>query len=145
MQITKKEGGYIVEGYAAKFDETTDLGKFRERIQRGAFKNVLDNDVRFLLNHDGLTLARTTNGTLKLREDATGLHYTAELNDTTAGRDLYAAIKRGDISQSSFAFTIDRQSWSDDNSTRTVEQVGRLLDVSAVVYPAYENSSVKAL
>ncbi len=143
MNAEKNQDGYTIKGYAAKFNDTTNLGNFSERIARGAFAEALDHDVRFLINHDGLTLARTTNGTLQLREDSTGLHYTAQLNNTTASRDLFEAIKRGDVSQSSFAFTIDRQSWSEDNSTRTVEKVGTLLDVSAVVFPAYKNSSVE--
>ena len=145
FKTTEKNGQLIVSGYAAKYNSPTDLGRFNEQIAPGAFDSAMEQDVRFLVNHDGLALARTTNGTLKLSSDKVGLKYEAHLNDTTASRDLYEAIKRGDVSQSSFAFTIDRQSWSDDHSTRTVEAVNSLLDVSAVVFPAYKDSSVTAL
>ena len=134
----------IIEGYAANFETTTDLGYFKETIARGAFDEVLEDDVRLLLNHDGAPMARTTNGTLELSVDETGLKYRAALADTQDGRDLYKLIKRGDISQSSFAFTITEEQWSEDRSTRTVEKMGRLLDVSPVTYPAYATTTVTA-
>jgi uncharacterized protein len=134
----------VIEGYAANFDTETDLGYFRETIARGAFDDVLEDDVRLLLNHDGAPMARTTNGTLELSVDENGLKYRAALADTQDGRDLYKLIKRGDISQSSFAFTISDEKWSEDRSTRTVQKMGRLLDVSPVTYPAYATTTVSA-
>jgi len=134
----------IVEGYASNFDVEYDLGYFKESVARGAFDSVLEDDVRFLLNHTGAPLARTTNGTLELTVDETGLRYRAALADTQDGRDLYKLIKRGDISQSSFAFTIDADKWSEDRSTRTITKVGRLLDVSSVTYPASPSTTVAA-
>lgn len=134
----------VIEGYAANFDQTTDLGYFRETIARGAFDDVLEDDVRLLLNHDGAPMARTTNGTLELSVDESGLRYRAALADTQDGRDLYKLIKRGDISQSSFAFTIAEQSWNDDRTERSIDKVGRLMDVSPVTYPAYPTTTVNA-
>ena len=134
----------IVEGYASNFDVEYDLGYFKESVARGAFDDVLEHDVRFLLNHTGAPLARTTNGTLELTVDDTGLRYRAALADTQDGRDLYKLIKRGDITQSSFAFTIDADEWSEDRSTRTITKVGKLLDVSSVTYPASASTSVYA-
>lgn len=134
----------VIEGYAANFEQTTDLGYFQENIARGAFDEVLDNDVRLLLNHAGAPMARTTNGTLELTVDDNGLRYRAALADTQDGRDLYKLIKRGDITQSSFAFTIAEQTWSEDRSTRTIDKVARLLDVSPVTYPAYPTTTVSA-
>jgi len=134
----------IVEGYASNFEVEYDLGYFKESVARGAFDDVLGDDVRFLLNHTGAPLARTTNGTLELTVDETGLRYRAALADTQDGRDLYKLIKRGDITQSSFAFTIDADEWSEDRSTRTITKVGRLLDTSAVTYPASATTSVYA-
>ena len=134
----------IVEGYASNFDVEYDLGYFKESVARGAFDDVLNDDVRFLLNHTGAPLARTTNGTLELTVDETGLRYRAALADTQDGRDLYKLIKRGDINQSSFAFTIDADEWSEDRSTRTITKVGKLLDTSAVTYPASASTSVYA-
>ena len=134
----------VIEGYAANFEQRTDLGYFKEEIARGAFDDVMDDDVRLLLNHEGAPMARTTNGTLELSIDDTGLKYRAALADTQDGRDLYKLIKRGDITQSSFAFTIAEQEWSEDRSTRTVTKMARLLDVSPVTYPAYPTTTVAA-
>ena len=134
----------VVEGYASNFDVEYDLGYFKESVSRGAFDEVLNDDVRFLLNHTGAPLARTTNGTLELSVDETGLKYRAALADTQDGRDLYKLIKRGDITQSSFAFTIDKDEWSEDRSTRTITKIGRLLDTSAVTYPASPSTTVAA-
>ena len=132
-----------LEGYAALFNSVTDLGAFREMIAPGAFDEVLDDDVRLLLNHDGAPLARTKNGTLQLSVDERGLHYRAQLSDTQAGRDLYTMVKRGDISQSSFGFTIKEQDIESDG-LRVIRKIGRLLDVSPVSYPAYEDTEVNA-
>jgi HK97 family phage prohead protease len=134
----------VVEGYASNFDVEYDLGYFKETVARGAFDDVMQDDVRFLLNHTGAPLARTTNGTLELSVDDQGLKYRAALADTQDGRDLYKLIKRGDITQSSFAFTIDSDTWSEDRSTRTITKVGKLLDTSAVTYPASPTASVYA-
>ena len=134
----------VIEGYAANFEQRTDLGYFKEEIARGAFDEVMEDDVRLLLNHEGAPMARTTNGTLELSIDDTGLKYRAALADTQDGRDLYKLIKRGDITQSSFAFTIAEQEWSEDRSTRTVTKMARLLDVSPVTYPAYPTTTVAA-
>ena len=133
-----------VEGYAAVFNQETNLGFFREQIARGAFSDVMEDDVRLLLNHDGAPLARTTNQTLTLSVDDEGLRYEAILSDTTQGRDLYKMIQRGDITQSSFAFTIKGEEWDKETNTRTITKVGRLLDVSPVTYPAYPQASVSA-
>ena len=134
----------VVEGYASNFDVEYDLGYFKETVARGAFDDVMQDDVRFLLNHTGAPLARTTNGTLELSVDDQGLKYRAALADTQDGRDLYKLIKRGDITQSSFAFTIENDTWSEDRSTRTITKVGKLLDTSAVTYPASPTASVYA-
>jgi len=133
-----------VSGYAAMFDDITDLGYFKERIARGAFDGVMEDDVRLLINHTGVPLARTTNGTLDLEVDETGLRYTARLADTTEGRDLYKLIKRGDISQSSFAFTIAEEDYDRKANLRTITKMGSLLDVSPVTYPAYPTTTVAA-
>lgn len=138
------EDNMILEGYAANFDTVTDLGFFQERIAKGAFDNVLEDDVRYLLNHDGMPLARTTNGTLELRVDENGLYTRAIISDTQLGRDTYKAVKRGDISQMSFAFVIDEQQVDTERNLRTVTKVKRLYDVSAVTYPAYPTTTLQA-
>jgi uncharacterized protein len=134
----------VLEGYAAVFDEETDLGAFREKIAPGAFDDVLDNDVRLLVDHNPPPLARTTNGTLQLSVDERGLKYRAELVDTQAARDLYEMVKRGDINQSSFAFTIAEQDYDSEKELRTVTKVAQLFDVAPVTYPAYAQTDVAA-
>lgn len=142
-EMRANEDNLIIEGYAAVFDSVTDLGPFQERIAQGAFSDVLDDDVRLLINHDGVPLARTSNNTLELSQDETGLYYRAQLSDTQAGRDLYEMIKRGDINQSSFAFMIEQER-NDADGVRVIEKVSKLIDVSPVTYPAYQAASVFA-
>ena len=145
LEVREENGEMIIEGYAALYNSETDLGVFRESISPGAFDDVLNDDVRALINHDpSLILGRTSAGTLELSTDEYGLKYRVKLGEQQYAKDLYTSIKRGDISQSSFAFTIKDQSWSEDRSTRKVEKVAKLLDVSPVTYPAYKSATVAA-
>lgn len=131
----------IIEGYAALYDNETNIGPFKETIARGAFDDVLDNDVRALMNHDpNYVLGRTGAGTLELELDDTGLKYRIKLGEQQYAKDLYESVKRGDISQSSFAFTIAEQSWNENRTIRSVDKVATLLDVSPVTYPAYKDT-----
>ena len=140
----RAEGDMTITGYASVYDDEYDLGYFTERVAPGAFDGRLDDDVRLLINHEGMPLARTTNGTLELTTDGRGLFYRANLADTQEGRDLYKLIQRGDITQSSFAFTIDEDEWTADRKLRTIKRVGRLYDVSPVTYPASPTTTVQA-
>lgn len=135
----------VVEGMAAVFDTITNIGPFRERVQRDAFDAVLNDDVRFLVNHDGLPLARTTNGTLQLEKRETGLFMRANLANTERGREIYSLIQRGDIDQMSFAAKITRDGWQpDDDGVRVISRVKSLVDVSAVTFGAYPTTSIHA-
>jgi HK97 family phage prohead protease/HK97 family phage major capsid protein len=135
----------VLEGYAAVFNSETDLGHFREVIKPGAFDDVMTNDVRALINHDpNLILGRTENGTLELSTDERGLKYRVKLGNQQYAKDFYESVKRGDISQSSFAFTIKEQTWNDERTVRSVDKVRQLLDVSPVTYPAYAAATVQA-
>ncbi len=87
-ELRAAEGDMVVEGYAAVFNDPTDIGPFTEQIDPGAFDNVLEDDVRLLLNHEGAPYARTANGTMELSTDDHGLKYRATIVDTQAGRDL---------------------------------------------------------
>tara|TARA_R110002072_G_scaffold121850_1_gene256049 strand:+ start:4753 stop:5757 length:1005 start_codon:yes stop_codon:yes gene_type:complete len=131
----------VIVGHAAVFDSLSeDLGGFQERIHKNAFDDVLDNDVRAFFNHDpNHLLARTSSGTLKLSVDEKGLKYEFSVPDTSSGRDLLVSMERGDISQSSFAFTIEDDKWDQENGMdiRTINKVKRLYDVSPVSIPAY--------
>jgi HK97 family phage prohead protease len=148
-----------VRGYAAVYNrESENLGsenyQFREIIEPGAFDDVLKDDVRALLNHDpNFILARSKNGegTLTIGTDETGLYYEFDAPDTQAGRDLIESLRRGDIDQSSFSFTVSKegQTWEEkqegDGPTfirRTIQKVARLFDVSPVTYPAYPDATV---
>ena len=134
-----------IVGHAAVFDKLSEnLGGFQERIDKGAFDDVLDNDVRAFFNHDpNHLLARSTSGTLRLSTDDKGLKYEFDVPDTTSGRDLLVSMKRGDITQSSFAFTVEDDSWNMENGmdVRTINKVKRLYDVSPVSIPAYPDAN----
>ena len=143
---------FTLTGHAAVFDSWSEelmtfAGKFREKIAPGAFTDTLKTkpDVRLLFNHDGMTLARTKAGTLELSEDDKGLRVWARLSpDMQLARDLRASMKRGDVDQMSFAFTIAEDEWHEDHDTeeveRTVLRVGELFDVSVVSFPAYPDT-----
>lgn len=148
------DGEMVIEGHGAVFNEWANIGGwFLERVAPGAFKvAVKENDVRLLKNHNpDNILARTANGTLHLEEDKTGLLYRGDLNPL----DPYAVsafeqIKRGDISQSSFAFRVLEEHWeaADDDTDgdlpkRTILKA-ELFDVAPVTYPAYEGTDVGA-
>jgi hypothetical protein len=137
-----------VEGHAAVFNTLSeplwDLGGAREMLMPGCFAAALarQDDTCLLVNHDeSHLLARTTSGTLILKEDTRGLWFSASLPDTTSSRDLQESMKRGDISQCSFAFTIDDASMEmmGGEPVQTVRSV-QLSDVSIVTYPAYRNT-----
>lgn len=134
-----------LEGYAAKFDTITDIGPFREKVDAAAFDSVLDQDVRFLINHEGLPLARTKNGTMKMEVRDEGLWMQADLVPTQASRDLYNMVQRGDIDQMSFGFTISPENWrKDEAGVRVISKVERLLDLSAVTFAAYPTTTIEA-
>lgn len=141
-------------GYAAKYlTLSSNLGGFVERIAPGCFDRALreGDDVRCLINHDpSLLVGRTKNGSLRLRSDAVGLHNTCDVADTSFGRDLVENVRTGNMTDQSFGFTCDDESWSDEPdpddptariNVRTLRSV-RLMDTSYVTYPAYPHTSV---
>ena len=112
IEVRNDDGKNVVVGYGAVFNsESNDLGGFVEYIAPGAFDGRLEDDVRFLINHDGLPLARTTNNTLRLSVDERGLRYEADMPETTLANDLITLLRNGTISQSSFAFTVEDDSF----------------------------------
>lgn len=138
-------------GHAAVFNSPTWIGPrswgFQEQIAPGAFAKTIDEaDVRFLINHNpDLLLARSKPGevdTLRLAEDDTGLATEADMAPTTFARDLAVNLDAGNIDQMSFAFEVVKETWElldDDSELRTIQEV-KLWDVSAVTYPAYEDT-----
>ena len=149
----RSDEGMTVRGVAAVFDSDSEpiFGCFIERIDRGAFTKVLrgNPDVRFLINHDGLPLARTENGTLRLTETPRGLEFEADIADTQLGRDLCALVQRGDIDQMSFAFTVTADEWryhdGKDMDLRVIREIGSLPEISAVTFPAYRATELETV
>ena len=142
----------VVVGYGSVFNSRSEnLGGFFEYISPTAItdETIKNSDVRALINHNpDLILARSKfgEGNLNLSIDETGLKYSYELPDTSYGRDLGVNLKNGNISQSSFAFTIAEggDSWTTDengNDIRTINKIDRLFDISSVTYPAYNEAS----
>jgi len=141
LELRAEGDGNTFTGYAALFNSQSEPLPFTEVIEPGAFKRSLKsrNDVKMLWNHDsGQVLGSTRSGTLSLVEDERGLRVTANLPDTTTGRDARELIRRGDVSAMSFGFTVPAggDSWSSDGATRTLKSI-RLHEVSIVAWPAY--------
>lgn len=144
--LQAEPNGRKVTGYAAVFNSRSqEMWGFVEEIDARAFDEADMSDVRALFNHDpNLLLARTPN-TLKLSVDERGLRYEFDLPDTTAGADLAELLRRGDVTQSSFGFTIDQDEWEEREGElplRRITKIKRLFDVSPVTYPAYQEASV---
>jgi HK97 family phage prohead protease len=145
-EIRADADGIKVEGYAAVFGQETDIGgMFREVIQAGAFKDAIGrDDVVFLINHEGLPLARTRSGTLKLTEDAHGLKISTTLDPEDPDvKSIAGKMKRGDLDKMSFAFRPDVQEWDENGATplRTIRKAS-LHDVSIVTTPAYGGTEI---
>jgi HK97 family phage prohead protease len=140
---------FVLEGRAASYGiRSKNLGGFVEVLAPGAFKQSLQADVRCLFNHDSSrVLGRTKASTLSLSDGPDGLDFRCVLDSSnSAHRDVHAMIKRGDISECSFGFTVDPadEDWSDgatDESgkrcqLRTIRNL-TLFEISAVAFPAY--------
>jgi HK97 family phage prohead protease len=140
--------GMTFTGYAAVFDSPSQPLPFIERIAPGAFKRSLNarNDIKMLWNHDtGAILGSTRAGTMRLEEDSVGLRVTADLPDTSVGRDAAYLLKRGDVSSMSFGFSVPKggDDWVSENE-RVLNSV-RLHEVSIVAFPAYEGTTGKTM
>lgn len=136
-----------ITGYAAVFNRYAEGLPFREKIAPGAFAKSIQEgaDVRLLINHDGLPLARTKSKTLRLSEDSKGLFIEAAVDaeDPDVQR-IMPKLKRKDLDQMSFGFYVTKDKWEHSEtgpSTRTIMEVD-LFDVSIVTYPAYPQTSV---
>jgi uncharacterized protein len=140
-------GQYTMVGHAAVFNRwSLDLGGFRERIAKGAFDEVLSRDphVLHVIDHDtSKVLASTRSNTLDLSVDPKGLRYWSKVAPTSYAADLRILLDRGDIAQSSFAFTVAKDEWKikDEDGTeiveRTIKEVADLFDVTTCAMGAY--------
>jgi uncharacterized protein len=142
LDLRQAENGTTLYGYAALFDSPSEPMPFIEYVKRGAFSKTLNDgaDVRLLIDHEGVPLARTKSGTMRLMEDERGLAVEADLDpmNPDAAR-VISAMKRGDLSQMSFAFRTIQDKFSDDRMVRELREV-QLYDVSVVTFPAYEQT-----
>lgn len=153
--IEDEEHGSHIVGVPIVFDEETDLGWFTEKIDRHALDEADMKDVRFLVNHnlDMIPLARSrnnnANSTMQMWIEEDGLHIRVDLDveKNTESANLYSAIKRGDVSGMSFMFSVDGEEWDDlesDKPSRTITKIKRVFEVSAVTFPAYNQTSIQA-
>lgn len=140
-----------IEGYGAVFNSrSVDLGGFVEIIAEGAFDGVIEqSDVKALVDHNPdrgvLARSRKGKGSLTLEIDSTGLKYSFDAPKTALGDEVLEGLKRGDYSQSSFAFTVADETWTkeaDGSYLRTINKINRLYDTSIVLDPAYPDTSV---
>jgi HK97 family phage prohead protease len=142
LELRAESDGNTIVGYAAIWDSPSEPMPFIEYVKRGAFSKTLNDgaDVRLLVDHEGVPLARTKSGTMTLIEDERGLRMEAKLDpmNPDAAR-IISAMKRGDLSQMSFAFRTVKDNWNSDRSVRELREV-QLFDVSVVTFPAYEET-----
>jgi HK97 family phage prohead protease len=150
VRFDEEKNQTIVQGYATTYNSSypvyggPEAGGWNETIARGASKKSLSEnaDVRFLINHDGLPLARTASGTLNLEDDELGLFSEANLDmSNPKAQEVKSVLSRGDADQMSFAFRVVRQEWNEDRTERTIKEV-ELLDVSLVTYPANPSTQI---
>lgn len=149
-----EEHGHFLSGRPIVFGQRTDLGWYDELIDQGALDTTDLKDVRFLVNHntDMIPLARsrnnTENSTMQMSVDADGMGIRVDLDteNNADAKSLYSAVGRGDITGMSFMFSVDKDSWDDidsDHPTRHVRSIARVLEVSAVTFPAYSQTSIQ--
>lgn len=155
VRAERDESGSIITGRPIVYEQKTDMGYFDEIIERGALTNTDLQDVRFLVNHDlsKIPLARSRrnngNSTMQMTVDDFGMSIRVHL-DTENNADakaLYSAVQRGDVSGMSFMFSINKEEWENiesDHPTRRIKEIGSVVEVSAVTFPAYDQTEINA-
>lgn len=152
---TREEAGQgVIEGRPVVFNERTNLGYFDEIIDRNALANCDMRDVRLCLNHDtSYVYARSRNNnensTMQIGFDDMGMYFRANLDieNSPKAQDYYAAVRRGDMDKMSFMFVIGEDKWEGletDHPLRTITSIERIVEISAVTFPAYEGTSISA-
>ena len=149
-----EEHGHFLTGRPIVYGQRTDIGWYDEVIEQGALATTDLKDVRFLVNHntDMIPLARsrnnTDNSTMQMMVDNEGMTIRVDLDteNNTEAKSLYSAVGRGDITGMSFMFSVDSDSWDDadtDHPLRHIRSIRRVLEVSAVTFPAYSATSIQ--
>lgn len=156
VRAEENERGKTITGQPIVYNERTNLGWYDEIIDDGALNETDLRDVRFLVNHntDMIPLARSrnnnANSTMQMKVvEGSGMTIRVDLDteNNAEAKSLYSAVERGDITGMSFMFSVDKDSWEDlesDHPVRHVISIGRVLEVSAVTFPAYEATSIQA-
>lgn len=155
IRAEKRDKGNAITGRPIVYNSRTDLGDFDEVIDSGALDKADLTDVRFLVNHDvskvPLARSRRNNGnsTMWLKVDKKGMEIDVALDteNNAEAKALYSAVQRGDITGMSFMFAIDDEEWEDlesDHPTRHIRAISKVVEVSAVTFPAYESTEINA-
>ena len=150
-----EEHGHFLAGTPIVFNSRTDLGWYDEIISAGALDDADLRDGRFLINHntDMIPLARSRNNNerstmqLQVTDDGMNIRVDLDVDNNAEAKSLYSAVERGDLDGMSFMFTVDRDVWDDpesDHPTRTIEKLGKVFEVSAVTFPAYQATTISA-
>ena len=150
-----EEHGTFITGTPIVFDQSTDMGWYEEKIDREALNETDLRDVRFLVGHNTsmIPLARSRNNnensTMQMTVTNEGMNIRVDLDteNNAEARALYSAVKRGDMTGMSFMFSVDRDTWEDiesDYPKRTILSIRKVLEVSAVAFPAYPQTSIQA-
>lgn len=155
-EADEKTGGSVITGRPIVYGSMTDIGgMFAEVIEPGALDGADLTDVRFLVNHNTsmIPLARSRNNnensTMQLTPDSEGMGMSANVDTVNNGtaRELDSAVRRGDISGMSFMFSVAEERWDNvdsDYPTRHVLKIASVVEVSAVTFPAYEDTEINA-
>ena len=153
-----EEHGHYLTGRAIVFDQPADLfspriGEYREYIDKGALNDTDLRDVRFLINHntDMIPLARSRrnneNSTMQMviGDEGMDIRVNLDVENNADAKSLYSAVSRGDISGMSFMMVVDEDKWENTDTelpVRRVTNISRVLEVSAVTFPAYAQTSI---
>lgn len=155
VRAEEEERGKVLTGRPIVFSERTNMGWYDEIIAEGALDKTDLKDVRFLVNHntDMIPLARSRNNNenstmqMIVVQEGMDIRVLIDTENNADARSLYSAVDRGDITGMSFMFTVDSDSWDDiesEHPTRTIRKIGKVFEVSAVTFPAYEQTSIQA-
>lgn len=158
FEIRAKEDekhGHYIEGQPIVFGQRTDLGWYDEVISADALNNCDLKDVRFLVNHnvEMIPLARSRNNnensTMQMSVVPEGMNIRVDLDteNNSESKSLYSAVRRGDVTGMSFMFRVRKAEWDEtdpDHPTRTITDIAKVFEVSAVTWPAYDQTSITA-
>lgn len=155
VRAVSDDNGTYITGRPIVYNSRTNIGPFDEIIERGALDKADLKDVRFLVNHDTskIPLARSRNNNknstmqLSVDNDGMAIRVNLDIENNAEARSLYSAVQRGDISGMSFMFGIDDEEWENlesEHPIRHIRAISTVVEVSAVTFPAYEDTEINA-